>query len=477
LNRLEILTKNEIENIHYASLKVLETVGMVVGEETSLTLLAEAGANVDHKRKLAKIPQYLIHEMLKRIPKGGRTHYGRKPEYDVSTDEQTCFRGSSTAPYTYDIFTGEHRFATKKDLANTVRLIDGLSNIHICFQPYTISDVPKETISQHTAEAMLKNTQKPIGIAAFGLRGVRDVIKMAAIVAGGVEELIKRPIVEATCEPVSPLQLDKLQLEMLIEFAKHKLPIEIAAMPAVGSTAPMTLAGTLVQANAEHLCMILIAQLINPGNRVEVNAMPGIMDPRTGINAYGAIERMLVQVAMIQLYRSFYGIEAFASGGVSDSKVSDEQAGYERMANMLLPALAGAHGITGIGCLEAYLTTSPAQLVIDNEIAGMILRGLKGIEVNEETLALDAIRKVGPRGNFLREKHSLQHLRKELYIPELADRKTREEWQKIGAKDILQRAKEKAKQILETHEPEPLEKDIQEELRKIVKEAEKEALG
>jgi len=221
--------------------------------------------------------------------------------------------------------------------------------------------------------------------------------------------------------------------------------------------------------------MILIAELVSPGVRVQVNAMPGVMDPRTGLSTYGAIERMLLQVAMIQLYRSRYGMEVFASGGVSDSKTSDEQAGYERMANMLLPALAGAYGITSLGNLESYLTVSPAQLVIDNEIAGMILRGMSGIELNDETLAVDVIRKVGPGGHFLSEKHSLKHI-KELYIPELADRKTRGEWQAAGSKDILQRAKEKAKKILDAHEPEPLERGVQEELSKIVREAEREAI-
>jgi len=474
LSRWEILSRGEIEDTHYASLEVLETVGMVVQEETSLKLLEEAGANVDPKRKLVKIPQHLIHETLKKIPKGGRNHYGRNSKYDVKTGEHMCFRAGSPVPYTYDINTGEHRFATKKDLEDTTRLMDGLSNVHICFQPHTISDVPAELIPQHTAEVMLKNTEKPVGMVTFGRNGTKDFIRMAAVVVGGMEELIKRPMIEVCCEPTSPLQIDRLQLEMLIEFAMHKLPIEIAGMPTAGSTAPMSLAGTLVQANAEHLCMILIAQLVNPGVHVQVNAMPGIMDPRTGISTYGAIERMLLQVAMIQLYRSHYGIEVFASGGVSDSKISDEQAGYERMANMLLPALAGAHGITSLGNLESYLTVSPAQLVIDNEIAGTILRGLTGIEVNDETLAVDVIRRVGPGGHFLTQKHSLQHI-KELYIPELADRKTRGEWQDTGSKDILQRAEEKAKKILETHKPEPLEKEVQEELSKIVKEAERKA--
>ncbi len=474
MSRWEILSRGEVENVHCASLEVLETVGMVVSEETSLKLLEEAGANVDPKKKLVKIPQHLINETLRKIPKGGRNHHGRNPKYDVETGDHVCFRAGSPVPYAYDINTGEHRFATKNDLEDTVRLMDGLSNVHVCFQPYTISDVPAEVMVQHTAEVMLKNTEKPIGIVTFGRKGTRDFIRMAAVVVGSMEELVKRPMIEVCCEPTSPLQIDRLQLEMLIEFAVHKLPIEIASMPTVGSTAPMSLAGTLVQANAEHLCMMLIAQLVNPGVHVQVNAMPGIMDLKTGINTYGAIERMLLQVAMIQLYRSHYGIEVFASGGVSDSKISDEQAGYERMANMLLPALAGAHGITSLGNLESYLTVSPAQLVIDNEIAGMILRGLSGIEFNDDTLAVDVIRRVGPGGHFLTEKHSLRHI-KELYIPELADRKTRGEWRDAGSKDISQRAKEKAKKILETHKPEPLEKEVQEELSKIVRDAERKA--
>ena len=471
---MKILSLGEVEETHYSSLEILETVGMVVREETTLKLLEEAGANVDHKSKLVKIPQHLIQEILKKIPKGGRTHYGRNPKHNAKTGEYVCFRAGSPVPYTYDINTGEHRPATKKDLEDTTRLLDALTNIHICFQPYTISDVPTEAITQHTAEVMLKNTEKPIGMVTFSRKATKDFIKMAAAVMGGTDELTKKPIIEICCEPTSPLQIDQLQLEMLIEFAKHKLPIEIAGMPTAGSTAPMSLAGTLAQANAEHLCMILIAQLVNPGVHVQVNAMPGIMDPRTGTSTYGAIERMLLQAAMIQLYRSYYGIEVFASGGITDSKLSDQQAGYERMANMLLPTLAGAHGITSLGNLESYLTVSPPQLVIDNEIAGMILRGQRGIEINQETLAVDIIKKVGPARHYLTQKHTLRHI-KELYIPQLADKKTRAEWQKTGSKDILQRAKEKTKNILETHQPQPLEKQIQKELSKIVREAEKEA--
>jgi len=474
LDQWKILSRAEVDDIHYASLEILETVGVAVREETSLRLLKEAGANIDRKKKLVKIPEHLLREILRKIPKGGRKHYGRNPKYNIETGERVCFRAGSPVPYTYDINTGEHRLATKKDLEDTVKLMDGLSNVHVCFQPYTISDVPTKAMVPHTAEIMLKNTEKPVGMVTFGLKGTRFFVKMAAIVMGGMEALIKRPIIEICCEPTSPLQIDQQQLEMLIEFATHKLPIEIAGMPTVGSTAPMSLAGTLVQANAEHLCMMLIAQLVNPGVHMQVNAMPGIMDPRTGINAYGAIERMLLQVAMIQLYRSRYGIEVFASGGVSDSKISDEQAGYERMANMLLPTLAGAHGVTSLGNLESYLVVSPAQLVIDNEIAGTILRGQSGIEVNDDTLAVDVIRKVGPGGHFLTQKHSLRHIR-ELYIPELADRKTRIEWRTAGSKDIVQRAKEKAKKILEIHRPEPLEKEVQKELSTIVREADRKA--
>jgi len=367
-----------------------------------------------------------------------------------------------------DIDTGAQRPATKRDLEYLVRLFEAMDGIQCVMFPCSPCDIPVESLSQQIAEVALENTTKPLGMVALGRESARDIITMAAAVTGGIEELTKRPIIQLLCEPTSPLKLDQRQGESLVEFAKHRLPLEFASMPAMCSTAPATFAGTIAQLNAEHLCMILLAQLINPGTPISLNACTGCIDPRTGLNAYGAVERVILNAAVVQLWRSFYHLETYASAALTDSKTHDEQAGYERMMNILLPALVGVDMITTLGYLESYLTISPAQIVIDNEIAGMIRKILSGIEISQETLAVDIISEVGPGRHFLSQKHTLKHVG-ELFIPKIANRSTRAEWKRLGEKDAAQVAREEAKHVLETHQPEPLDEDIKRELHEIAR--------
>ena len=466
----QVLGRNEMDVLHDASLEILENVGMVVLENTCYKLLEDAGAIVDPASKLVKISRHLVEEGLKKTPKGGRVHFARISKYDFKTGEgQLFFRGGTLGPHLIDIETGAHRSATRKDFVNLVKFLDAMDTIHAVMFPCAPCDVSAESFSQQLATLTLENTAKPIGVVAHGKKSARDIIRLSTAVAGGIEELTKRPILQLLCEPLSPLKLDERQGENLVEFAEHKLPVEIASMPAMCSTAPATMAATIAQLNAEHLCMILIAQLINPGTPISLNACAGCMDPRTGTNTYGAVERVLLNVAVVQLWRSYYGIETYASAALTDSKLPDEQAGYERMMNMLLPALAGLDMITTLGYLESYLTISFEQILIDNEIASMILRILRGVEINEETLALDVIEKVGPGQHFLAEKHTLRHVN-ELLLPKLANRSTRADWERGGGRDIAGLARERARLTLEAHEPEPLEKDIRKKLHEMSRE-------
>ena len=466
LPRYELFQREEMQHMHDASVEILENTGMVVCDDTCLRVLGDAGAVVDPRSGLVKIPQHLVEEGIEKAPKGGRIHYGRKSARDFMTGNGLFFRGGTLGPYVLDVNTGAHRPATKRDLEHLVRVFDAMGEIQCVMFPCSPCDIPAESLSQQIAEVTLENTTKPVGVVAFGRESARDVIRMAAVVAGGMNELTRRPIIQLLCEPSSPLRLDRRQGENLVAFAEHRLPLEIASMPAMCSTAPATFAGTIAQLNAEHLCMVLIAQLVNPGTPISLNACAGCMDPKTGMNSYGAVERVLLNAGVAQLWRSFYGLETYASAALTDSKALDEQAGYERMMNMLLPALVGVDMITTLGYLESYLTISSEQVVIDNEIAGMLRRILGGIEISQETLAVDVISKVGPGQHFLAQKHTLKHVG-ELFIPMIANRNTRAEWRRLGEKDVAQVAREEAKHILETHQPEPLDESIQRELREI----------
>ena len=300
-----------------------------------------------------------------------------------------------------------------------------------------------------------------------------DTIRLASIVAGGEEELKKRPMLLGFHNPVSPLQHSKELTEGLMVYAKYKQPVSIAPEAQAGATAPITLAGLLTQQNAEVLSGITIAELTNPGTPVLYGAVSVPLDMKTGNIALGAIEVGLINAAAAQLAR-YYGLPSRGTGGTTDSKIPDIQAGFEKAATLLMAASAGINFIyDAAGALESTLTASFEQAVIDNEICGMVARALRGIDVNDETLAIDVIENVGPGGQYLSQKHTLKHLKKEQYIPKIIKREKREDWERAGSKDLWKVAREEAKKILKEHQPEPLDKDIEKELKRTIKEIEK----
>lgn len=282
--------------------------------------------------------------------------------------------------------------------------------------------------------------------------------------------------------PVSPLSHGKAQTEMVLEFAKLGLPIHIGPAIQAGATGPVSLAGVLVQQNAEVLSGIVIAQsAAEPGRRPPVvyGAVPALADMRYCSMVYGAAEPALMNVASVQLAR-YYGLVCRGNGGATEAKTTDAQAGYESGITLLMAALGGANLLTNAsgGSLEPGLgAISYEKVIIDNDISGMVSRILNGITVSDNTLALDVISRVGPGGHFLGQEHTREFFKKEHFVPEISDRRAPESWVKAGSKDIREVARERAKQILKEHVPPPLDKTVKEELLTIVKEVEKRELA
>jgi trimethylamine--corrinoid protein Co-methyltransferase len=261
-------------------------------------------------------------------------------------------------------------------------------------------------------------------------------------------------------------------IQVIFNCAEFGQPIFMTAMALAGATAPATLAGLLVQQNAEILSGLLMANLINPRTPVIYGSMSCIIDMKTTIASVGSPEQGLISVAAAQMAH-FYGIPC-SVGAESDSKIPDAQASYEKAMSLTMAVMAGTDLMDlSMGSIEAYNTTSFEQMVIDNEIAGMALRSAEGIEVNDETLAINVINRVGPGGNYLVDKHTLNWFKKEYYKPTLSNRETRSVWEKSGSKDIRQEARKQAKKILAEHEPEPIDKTCWKEITEIIKEVEK----
>ena len=471
--QLKILSSDELYEIHLATLEILERIGVKVLEPKALRILEEAGATVDIKKKIARIPKHLVEEAIKKAP-SGFTLYGRDPNYKLKLqDKRVYFSMGGQSVNVLDLETGKQRASTLKDCENFCRLADALENIHHTTIVVRPRDVPDSVAHVHELFAGLRNTTKTLDAETYGQAVALDSIRMASVVAGGEEELKKRPLLLGFHNPISPLQHSEKLTEALMMYAKYKQPVIIAPEAQAGATAPVTLAGLLAQQNAEVLSGIVIAELVNPGAPVLFGTVSTIMDMKTGNLAYGAIEAGLINVATAQLAH-YYGLPSRGTGSGTESKIPDIQAGFEKAMTLMMAALAGLNFIFyAAGTLESTLTASYEQAVIDNEICGMVSRALRGIKISDETLAIDVIERVGPGGQFLDQRHTLEYLKKEHYLPTIINRQKRERWEKAGSKDLREIAREEAKRILKEHQPEPLDRDIEEELKKVVKEVEK----
>jgi trimethylamine--corrinoid protein Co-methyltransferase len=378
---------------------------------------------------------------------------GRISEQDVVLEGKRVYAGTGGSPtMLLDPGADSVRPATLRDLADLARLSDALDHCDFIVVPLHPTDIPEEDVPVNRFYACLANSAKHVMGGVGSVEGARAVIELGALVAGGLEALQERPIVSAiTSWMVSPLHLDTSVTDILIEWCSHGLPVVLSSAPMAGSTSPVTLAGTLTQLNAEQLSGIVLTQLVQPGTPVLAGYIPGMADMRTGGYLGGAIEFGIMQAAAAQLAH-FYGVPIYCSGGMSDAKLPDAQAGYEKMATFLLAAMGGANYIHhAVGMITNMSVASLEQAVIDDEIVGMAMRVLRGIEVTADSTAVDAIQRVGPGGHYLMDPHTIQSMRSEFFYPVLADRQNRTAWEDAGKLDTRTRAVARVEQLLRTH--------------------------
>jgi trimethylamine--corrinoid protein Co-methyltransferase len=329
------------------------------------------------------------------------------------------------------------------------------------------NDVQIEDVDVNRFGAALNKTRKHIMGGVYTVEGVQHVIKMAEMIAGSPEKLRERPFISMVACIISPFKLDQSYGELAMEVAKQGIPLVVPAEPLCGATAPITLAGNLVVQTVDTLTGIMLAQLINPGTPVLFGCISSITDLRDMKYLAGAVEMGLINAASAQMAQ-FYNIPIYATAGMSDAKVNDSQAGFESAITSLLVALAGGNYIhDAAGFLEFCMTASYDKLVIDNEIIGMIMRAVQGVEVNDTTLAFDEIKKAGPGGHFVSSRFTRRMMRTEQYQPQLSDRENRPAWTKAGAKDARARATERVKQTLS----QPAQPVLPEDVRTAIKEA------
>lgn len=447
------LSETGIVAIHQAALTILEKTGMTYEEglEETLEMLSAAGATVDAAKARIYFPGDLIAAQAAKAPRRVILH-GRDSVHDLDLSEDKVHIGTGGAAIKIlDIDTGEARPTTLGDIHDLGRLVDRLDHIHFFLRPCIPTDIPESAYDVNMFYACLRSTAKHVMSGVNDEGGLAEVIELAALLAGGREALAAKPFFSViTSFAISPLKLCTQSTRIMRACNREGIPVALSAAPMSGSTSPMTMAGTLAQVHAEQLAGIAICQLTKAGAPLLYGGIPGMANMNTMGYTGGGVECGMMNAAIHQL-AAHIEVPNYNSAGLSDTKLPDVQAGWEKAMTILLGAMGGSNYMHhSAGMLESMLTVAPEQYVIDDEIIGMACKVLQGITVDEEHLALEVIDQVGPGGNFMVSPHTLSHMRSEYFQGNgVTDRKNRAKWTRDGASDARTRARAIARKLLE----------------------------
>ena len=447
--RFEVLSKQEIDEIRQATLEVLEQTGVKVEVRKMRQILADLGCAVDEKTKVVKFPPRVVESYVAKAPRQFTLcGHDRNLTWEVSPDTRV-WGGLGTAVNMYSL-KGSYGPATMEDLTRHLIVLDGLNNIQSNQMDIWPSDVPMQTIPVEGIRTWAKNCNKSFGMGAYGVMPTRDMMEMVTIAMGGEDKIKDRHPFLAIVNTVSPLSSAQIQLEGMMVMAEHGQPVLLSPEAMAGTTAPITLAGLLIQHNAEVLAHIIMAQAVNPGTPVMYGTVSTIAEMRRGTVALGAVETGLISAAIAQIAHS-YNVPCRGVAGGTESKLLDLQCGVERARTMQMAAMGGVNYITCVGTIESTTAGAHELAVIDDELIGSVERAIRGIEVNDATKAVEIIKNVGPGGDYLMQEHTQKYFRTEHFIPSLCDRDKRDIWEKAGKKDMVGKAREKALAIIAKH--------------------------
>jgi len=464
---LKFLSDEDLKAMHEATLRIMQDIGIIWTHKPSLDILTDAGCTIKGNRVC--FPPELVMESAAKANKRPVIR-GRNGQVNEFGGGNVYFHNLGGARDVFDARTGTHHPATNEDAVNATRVLDALPNCHTVTPFFTPPDVSNEMMSLHMYRHTLSHTTKPVqgpGIQ-FG-HEVKYAVEMAAVVGTPAHELT------LSLSPVSPLTMHDIAAQAIMDMAQAGVIQSNLPAPTGGATSPMTITGSIVQQSAETLAPLVLAQLINPGCRVIYCGRLGMLEPRTGL-IWGGVELGISSAATVQLGH-YYGFSVNVYGFSTNAHTLDAQNAFERGLNASIPALAGADELSGIGEMEAGVMGSFAQMVLDNELAGSVLRLRKGLSADVEHLAIDIIGNVmdGTR-NYLGQKHTLKHIRAgEMALTKLAERNSWDTWEeKLNRKQMADNAIDEAERILREHTVPPLETGQEAELDRIYAAAENE---
>jgi trimethylamine--corrinoid protein Co-methyltransferase len=470
---MQVLSESQLEEIHQSTLELLRRTGIQVLVPEVRDLLKKAGCWMDGER--VRVPPHLIDWAVQTAPsrvvlcdRAGNPRMeleGRKGYYGTGSD----------TPFVIDPFDGKRRSAVLGDVENVAKLVDALEHIDFLMCMGIASDVTESLSDLYHFKTMLNHTMKPLVYTAWSRANLEAIIAMAEKVAGGAEELRRKPFCALYSEPISPLTHAEASCEKLLFLAGKGLPVVYTPGMLIGGTAPVTIAGALMQANAEQLTGLLICQLIREGAPVICGGGILFMDMSYGLISYAAPEFMLAMAALSEMCH-YYRLPIFSFAGCSDAKEFDQQASAEGALWMLITALSGGNLIHDVGYIESGLTASYDMIVAMDEVAAMVKRFMRGVEIDQETLAMEVIDAIGPGGDFVGAEHTFRNFRRN-WIPRLMDRASRGDWEAAGSKMMGDRTAERVREILENHQPEGLSAELNNELDAIILQAEERVSG
>ena len=461
------LTDEQCELLHDATLQVLERTGLLIEEPEALALLSKAGAEVDGSR--VRIPGRLIEWALDVAPRE-ITMFDRTGEARLTLSGRSTYFGTgSDCMYCYDHRTNTRRRAVLQDVADAARVTDACENIDFVMSLFTPSDVTPQVMDRYQMASMLANTSKPIVYITMSEEHAHlDAVDMAAAAVGGPRSLEERPFIACYKNTLFPLVHNREAVQTLLDLAGKNLPCIYSPVSTAGTVAPMTVAGSTVVVNAGVLAGLVMSQLKREGAPyISIGWAGEAMDMRTMVDVFSWPDHRGVYSSLLHWYR----LPLWTLGGVTDSKLPDQQAAAEAALTLMADAVTGGHMNHNIGFMESAFTGSLTQVVLGNDICGWIKAFMAPLEISEETLALDVIDEVGPGGLFLKHRHTRNHAR-DRYQPALFDRSTYEDWERRGAKDTTTAAAELVDEILGEYEPAPLSSSATAAIEEILTRAE-----
>ena len=471
------LTDEDVEKIHQSSLEILEERGMRVRHKYALELLDAAGTKIDHDTHMVLFPPDLVEKCLSTVPAeiviGSRN---AENDFTLGINETPYVRSTSGAEGYVDLLTRKYRLGTKEDLIEWTRLIDSLENVHICGGHFPI-DAPMHTRDVINVKTILENTAKPVFVNPYELETFKAMVEMAMVVQGGKEELRQSPLITILTSATAPGDILDYCVDLILHAGEHGVPVEINSAPLMGGTAPVTIAGIVLQNNLEILSLAVISQLANPGAPLLHRGITMFMDMSSGAGLMGTAECGLAQAAASQVVQQKYNFPVVSYGLMSDAKIADSQSQIERTVQALLAGMTGSPLLLAAGFIEALYSVDPLQLVIDNEIMGILYRILRGVTFDEATLAKELIKNTLPGGNYLTQQHTLEHFRSEHHIPKCFNRNPRADWEREGAKDMNQLAQERAIALLDSYNRDSLTPAVLKELETIYAAITKQKMG